>query len=77
MTLTNWLTLTATDIKNNVTTTNIFVVQSSVLITINPITDNLNQPTVTVSGTINATNYTVWVNGVAATNFGWNGTTYP
>jgi len=32
---------------------------------------------VTVSGTINATNYTVWVNGVAATNFGWNGTTYP
>jgi hypothetical protein len=74
---TNWLTLTATDINNHVTTTNLFVVQSSVLIIINAITDNLNQPTVTVSGTINATNYTVWVNGVAATNFGWNGTTYP
>ena len=62
--------LTATDINSNVTTTNITVAQSSVAITIAPITDDLYQPTVTVTGTINAANYTVWVNGVAASQSG-------
>jgi len=75
---TNWLTVTATDIKGNVTSNTIYVVQSSVAITIDPITDNLNQPTVNVTGTISVSNYTVWVNGVSvmATNFGWTGTAY-
>jgi len=40
-----------------------------VQISIAPITDNANQPTVYVSGTINDTNYVLWVNGVAITNF--------
>jgi hypothetical protein len=67
----NNLTLTATDINGHTNSTNISVVQSSVVITINPITDDLNQSTVTVTGTISATNYTLWVNGVATTNFSW------
>jgi hypothetical protein len=67
---TNYLALTATDINSNVTTTNITVVQSAVQVTIAPITDDLYQPTVTVSGTINTNNYTVWVNGVAASQSG-------
>jgi hypothetical protein len=67
---TNYLALTAIDINSNVTTTNITVVQSSVQIAIAPITDDLNQQTVTVSGTINTNNYTVWVNGVAASQSG-------
>jgi hypothetical protein len=66
----NSLTLTATDINNHTTTTTITVVQSSVQLTINPITDDLYQPTVTVTGTINTNNYTVWVNGVAASQSG-------
>jgi len=63
---TNYLTLSATDINNHTTTTNITVVQSCVVLTIAPVTDDLNHPTVTVTGTINTSNYTVWVNGVAA-----------
>jgi hypothetical protein len=41
---------------------------------IDPIT---TQSAITVSGTINVTNYTVWVNGVMATNYPWDGTDYP
>jgi hypothetical protein len=67
---TNYLALTATDINSNTTTTNITVVQSSVQLTINPITDDLYQPTVCVSGTINTSGYTVWVNGVVASQSG-------
>jgi hypothetical protein len=72
----NSLMLTATDINNHVSIYFIDVVQSSVAMTINPITDNLNQSTVMVTGTISETNYTVWVNGVAATNLTWNGSAY-
>jgi len=74
---TNWLTLTATDINNNTNTTNIFVVQSSVALNITYIDPITTQSAITVSGTINLTNYTVWVNGVMATNFPWDGNDYP
>ena len=61
---TNYLTLRAADVKSNVVTTNITVAQSPVVITINT---PLSSP---VSGTVNVSNYTVWVNGVQATQSG-------
>jgi hypothetical protein len=51
-------------------------VQSSVALTIYPVDDNLNYPSVTVMGTIDNTNYAVWVNGVEATYFYWYGGAY-
>ena len=55
--------------------TNIFVVQSTLNMTINPITDNLWLPTVNVSGTISDPgDYKVWVNGTNATVIGNNWT---
>jgi hypothetical protein len=74
---TNWLILTATDIKGNVTSNSIYVVQSSVALNITYIDPITTQSAITVSGTINVTNYTVWVNGVMATNYPWDGTDYP
>jgi hypothetical protein len=73
---TNWLTLTATDINNHVTSNSIYVVQSSVALNITYMDPITTQSAITVSGTINVTNYTVWVNGVMATNLGWNGAAY-
>jgi hypothetical protein len=74
---TNYLTLTATDINTNVTMTNITIVQPDVQITIDPIYGDPNQPTVEeMDGTINATNYVLWVNGVAITNFDFYENTY-
>jgi hypothetical protein len=73
---TTYLTLTATDIAGNVTNTSIAIVQSDVQINIAPITDDLTQPTVGVSGTINDTNYALWVNGVLVTNFSASDTNY-
>jgi hypothetical protein len=67
---TNWLTLTATDINNHVTSNNIYVVQSGLAMTINPVTIAVNQGTTAATGTINASNYTVWVNGVATSQSG-------
>jgi hypothetical protein len=67
---TNYLTLSATDIKGNVTITNITNVQSSVAITI---TSTIGSA---MSGTIDLSNYLVWVNGVCATNFIWTGSNY-
>ena len=55
--------------------TNILVVQSTLNMTINPITDNLWLPTVNVSGTISDPgDYKVWVNGTNATVIGNNWT---
>ena len=72
---TNTLHLTATDPAGNVTATNLTVVQSAVVITIDSVpAAQLNQATVPVAGTINVSDHTVWVNGVKATLNGNNWT---
>jgi hypothetical protein len=63
----NTLTLTATDANNNVTSITSTVVQSSVILTIAPASDITCQTAVDVSGTINSTGYSVWVNGLETT----------
>ena len=72
---TNVVALTITDAAGNSSSTNISVVQSAVLLTMNPVTpaSQLWQPAVNVSGTISDPSYAVWVNGVKASNPG-NGT---
>ncbi len=68
---TNWLSLTAVDVWGNVTITNITVVKSDLILTIDPMpSEQLNNPTVTVSGRLSDSGYTVWVNGVKATDNG-------
>jgi hypothetical protein len=63
----NTLTLTATDAAGNSNTTNITVVQSSVMLTVNPLSDDeLKQSTTTNYGTVSDSSYDVWVNGVEA-----------
>ena len=64
---TNWLILTATDANNNVTNLGIAVVQSGVILTLTPSSDITWQTTMEVSGTINSTGYSVWVNGLETT----------
>ena len=65
---TNWITLTAMDAAGNVTVTNLTVIRSVVTLTMNTVPEEqLHQPTVNVSGTIGASGYKVWVNGIAAT----------
>lgn len=65
---TNNLTLTVTDSAGNVSTTTIPVIQSDLVLTIT--SASLGGA---VTGTISDTNYTVWVNGIKATN-NMNGT---
>jgi alpha-tubulin suppressor-like RCC1 family protein len=66
---TNTLTVTATDRLGNQATTNLTVTQSSVILTMNPLTsDQLNQQSVDVTGTVSDTTCDVFVNGVEATN---------
>jgi hypothetical protein len=69
------LTLTATDAVGNISTTNLTVVQSSLVLTMNPVTPDsqLWQPTVNLTGTISDATQAVWVNGVKGHNNG-NGT---
>jgi hypothetical protein len=64
---TNTLTITATDAAGNSTTTNLTLVQSGVLVTMDPVTLT-NQSSVSVTGAINDTNstYDIYVNGVQA-----------
>lgn len=70
---TNWVTLTARDAAGNLSTTNLAVVKSSVTLTMEtPAPSALTQPRVTVSGSISASGYRVWVNGVAAYPVGGN-----
>lgn len=66
----NSLTLTATDAAGNVSQTNISVTQSLVNIAITSVPAVSNQLTVTVLGTLDTAGYTVWVNGVKATQSG-------
>jgi hypothetical protein len=64
------LTLTVADAAGNTNSTNITVAQSSVLLSIdqNVISGITDQKFVYVDGTISAPDYSVWVNGVEATN---------
>jgi hypothetical protein len=62
----DYLTLTAVDAAGNVTTTNLTVVPGDLGLNIDPVSAGQT----TVTGEINSTNYTVWVNGSPATNNG-------
>jgi hypothetical protein len=68
---TNVFPITVTDAANNITTTNISVIQSALVLTINPVSPDsqLWQPTVNLTGTISDSTYAVWVNGVKGTNY--------
>ena len=72
---TNALTLTVVDVVGNITVTNINLVQSPLVLTLDPVADSqqLWQPTINLTGTISDATYAVWVNGVKGTNNG-NGT---
>jgi len=72
---TNTLALTITDAAGNTSVTNISVVQSTLILTMDPVTPDsqLWQPTVNVTGEISDTSQAVWVNGVKGHNNG-NGT---
>jgi len=62
------LTVTATDSAGNSSVTNLILFQSGIIVTMNPPTgDQLNQPSVNVSGTVSDSSYTPTINGVAAT----------
>jgi hypothetical protein len=64
----NMLTVTATDAAGNTTVTNLALFQSTIIVTMNPLAgDQLNQSSVSVSGTVSDSSYTVTVNGVTAT----------
>jgi hypothetical protein len=64
---TNTVTLTATNAAGLVNTTNFNVVQSGVSLSINPISDDqLNQSSVSVTGTVGDESENITVNGVAA-----------
>jgi len=61
---TNTVTLTATDAAGNMSTTNLTVVQGGVNVTIDPISsDQLNQSSVTVTGSIDNPDDMITVNG--------------
>jgi hypothetical protein len=63
----NYLTMTATDAAGNVSTKSITVLKSAVSLTFNEVSpDQLWNPNVTASGTIDSSDYAVWVNGVRA-----------
>jgi hypothetical protein len=66
---TNTLTLSMTNAAGLSSSTSLTVIQSDVAFTIDDLsTTDLNQPRIPVAGTIGTNGYTVWVNGVAATN---------
>jgi len=66
---TNILTLTVQDVVGNTTVTNLTLRQSDVTLTLNPVTAGATS----VSGTIGASGYKIWVNGTNAVQPG-NGT---
>jgi hypothetical protein len=66
---TNTLTLTVQDVVGNTTVTNLTLRQSGVALTLNPATAGATS----VSGTIDASGYKIWVNGTNAVQPG-NGT---
>ena len=68
---TNPFTITVRDAAGNTSVTNISVIQSTLVLTVNPVTPDsqLWQPTVNLTGTISDPTYAVWVNGVKGTNY--------
>jgi hypothetical protein len=77
----NWLSLTAQDVVSNTITTNLTVTENNTFrFTINPVTSDLWAIYATVSGSLSDSNYTVTVNGVAATvdaSGNWTATNVP
>ena len=66
---TNFIALTVADVGTNTTITNFTVIQSSVELTITALdSETLNDPFITVTGTISTNDCKVWVNGVEVTN---------
>jgi hypothetical protein len=79
---TNSLTLTATDAVGNTSVTNISVVQSTLVLTMNPVTpdSDLWKPKLNLTGTISDASQAVWVNGVKGHNNGdgtWSASNVP
>jgi len=79
---TNTVALTITDAAGNSSVTNISVIRTALVLTMNPVTPDsqLWQPTVNVSGTISDPSWAVWVNGRKASNPGngtWTATNVP
>jgi len=79
---TNAFTITVTDAVGNTSVTNISLVQSTLVLTVNPVTPDsqLWQPTVNLTGTISISTYAVWVNGVKGHNNGdgtWSANNVP
>ena len=77
---TNQLTLTVTDSAGQISVTNITVYPSPVTVTMTPIaTQYLWDRTVTATGTLSDSAYSIWVNGVKAgvTNGTWTATNVP
>lgn len=66
---TNTLTLTMTDAAGNLSVTNLSVIKSAVILTLDDLSNvDMNQPRINVSGTINVSDHKIWVNGVEVTN---------
>ncbi len=79
---TNTVTLSATDAVGHITTTSLDVVQSAVMLAVNPVSDpqQLWQPTVSLTGAISDASYAIWVNGVKGHNNGdgtWSASNIP
>jgi hypothetical protein len=78
---TNVVTITAANAAGKVSTNTLNIVESSVNLTIDPISDDqLNQSSVTVTGSVSSASYNVWVNGIEATVSGdpvWEATNVP
>jgi len=77
----NMVTVTTTDAAGNSSVTNFSVTGNDLGLAMNPLTDDqLNQSSVTVTGSIGEGNYSITVNGVAATISGdpvWEATNVP
>jgi hypothetical protein len=66
----NFLTLTMTDAAGNSATTNLTVIGDPMLLSIDPVSEaQLRQAVTTITGKIDTTNMTVWVNGIKATSY--------
>jgi hypothetical protein len=68
----NTISLTVTDAAGNTAVTNLSLIRSAVVLTVNPVTpdSDLWKPTVNLSGTISDPTQAVWVNGVKGHNNG-------
>jgi hypothetical protein len=68
---TNTFAIAVRDAVGNTSMTNLSVMQSFLVLAINPVTDSsqLWQATVNVTGTISDPTYAVWINGVKGTNY--------